>query len=656
MKKKLLFVGMLGALTLASCVDTKESASVENVRNSKAELNKAMAQAELIRANAAAEESKALAAYNQARAAYEQALAEQIKIQNEYQKESNNIELQKKAAELAKLIEQYKNQMEQAALQQQMTIANLQLQLMQAQKALEDYLASLKDKTADIQKYENYSSLYYKEVAQVLYLQSELQQAKLDLDQMKFEGVAGLGYKYDDQQDRLAKIERLQNEIEKNNAIIEENNAKIEIVKSYLETGDTKDLYDQVAMLQMKKKYELASYEKELDALDKARSEAEAKCAEAYAELPSFTNTELWNMWYGSVKINDEDVDVPYITYGDYYDAWSGAEDYSMRFNSSKKSHTYETLTYIDSEGKDASYKVEFNYYTCSVENFSYNKKYTATQIAWMQEEVMNLVKDGLDDKKKDEATKKSHVDALTKYVAYLEEALKDKKDKVTLTKEVVLDEEKNVYSLADIKEEDQEERTYAVCQGIYNKAVSDKADATTELKDAQDQIKEQETNIAAQEKFFELFANEKVLSDFNKAVEDYDKARIEIFKDYALANAKYEVFKIDYSSNEKTQYLSLQLEIEALNAAIASLEAGNNAIAGFEKAIEKAQTIVDNNTESIAILSKEAEYGEEELKTLYANMIANQEAKIAMIEGKLKSAQAVADAYKKILDSIVIE
>ena len=80
--KFMIIAAMLGALTFGACVDNNESASVENVRNAKAEelkslaaLNNAKAQAELIAANAEAALKASQAAINEAEAAIKEAKA-----------------------------------------------------------------------------------------------------------------------------------------------------------------------------------------------------------------------------------------------------------------------------------------------------------------------------------------------------------------------------------------------------------------------------------------------------------------------------------------------------------------------------------------------------------------------------------------------------
>lgn len=229
MKKKLLFAGLMGALTLVSCVDTKESDSVANVRNAKSELLKAQAQAEVIEANANATKAAAEAAYANAQAAYQQAEAARVKaetelvaaqkalldaqveaqkIANELAKAQGDIALQKAkaeadaavaqaqaamaAAEAAKkqaeaAMKQAEDNLEKAALQQQIDLANLQKQLLQAQKNLDQLEAQLKEQ--DIQQYKLYAGMYYAALSQVYDLESEIAAKKLEIAKMQLKGT-----------------------------------------------------------------------------------------------------------------------------------------------------------------------------------------------------------------------------------------------------------------------------------------------------------------------------------------------------------------------------------------------------------------------------------------------------------------------------------
>ena len=186
MKKGFLFGAMLSAFALVGCVDSNESASVEAVRNSKAEEQKALAAMYNAQAAAATTQAQAEAALAQAEAALVQAHAELTqaeaeyqKIKNEYEKDKNNIELQTllAQAEVAKAaaeqqIQQIKDQMELAVINQQKAIAEAQLALKQA-------LATLK--AEDANEFRTYSYEYTNALNDVYNLQNWLANAKQNL-------------------------------------------------------------------------------------------------------------------------------------------------------------------------------------------------------------------------------------------------------------------------------------------------------------------------------------------------------------------------------------------------------------------------------------------------------------------------------------------
>ncbi len=111
MKKKLMMVAvLLGALSLGACVDNDESASVEAVRNAKAEqlkgaaaLANAQAEAETIRANAEAKLKEAEAAYQDAKTEADKAkwAAKLTVIQAEAARDIAKAQRDQKDAEMA---------------------------------------------------------------------------------------------------------------------------------------------------------------------------------------------------------------------------------------------------------------------------------------------------------------------------------------------------------------------------------------------------------------------------------------------------------------------------------------------------------------------------------------------------------------------------
>lgn len=130
---------LLGALTLGSCVDDNESASVTAIRDAKAaQLN---ALATLYNAQAAAEtvRAEAEAAFNQAQANYQQALADATAAETAFLTEKYKLELEKIAAEYEAEIAEAKKQ---AALADQQAWENVSTHVA---NVYEDYTNALSE-------------------------------------------------------------------------------------------------------------------------------------------------------------------------------------------------------------------------------------------------------------------------------------------------------------------------------------------------------------------------------------------------------------------------------------------------------------------------------------------------------------------------------
>lgn len=269
MNKKLVFGAvLLGAMTLTSCVDDTESASVTAIRQAKAEqlqsladLNKANADAALIQANAYKAAQEAIAAYNEAmkaeaeaRAAYQQAMADYQAAQTEIAKDEARQRAEQAAVTLERSkadLENYKKNL--AALDAQYE-ADLYKNQLTALENKEKYEAAIK--TEDEKKQAQLLVLlkkYQDENDDLVTLRKELNGFKLEL--AKYE--AGLVTPNEWASNR---IEVLNNQINNWQTQIDEN-------KAYLDTYKTLDYTDA--------KTELEELSKEKVALQKAQRTAE---------------------------------------------------------------------------------------------------------------------------------------------------------------------------------------------------------------------------------------------------------------------------------------------------------------------------------------------------------------------------------------------
>lgn len=165
MKKKLLFAAVvIGALSLGSCVDDNESASVEAVRNAKAEQLKSIAAMN----NAQAEATRLLAA---AESALKAAQAEAEKTQTELEKvliDIKKVELEKAQLELKLQQDKYSQELQVALKQLENQLSNLE-----NEKASLELQKAAIAKQLEIQEAELASRLLYAQT-EVLNAQQQL--------------------------------------------------------------------------------------------------------------------------------------------------------------------------------------------------------------------------------------------------------------------------------------------------------------------------------------------------------------------------------------------------------------------------------------------------------------------------------------------------
>ncbi len=165
MKKKLLFAAVvIGALSLGSCVDDNESASVEAVRNAKAEQLKSIAAMN----NAQAEATRLLAA---AESALKAAQAEAEKTQTELEKvliDIKKVELEKAQLELKLQQDKYSQELQVALKQLENQLSNLE-----NEKARLELQKAAIAKQLEIQEAELASKLLYAQT-EVLNAQQQL--------------------------------------------------------------------------------------------------------------------------------------------------------------------------------------------------------------------------------------------------------------------------------------------------------------------------------------------------------------------------------------------------------------------------------------------------------------------------------------------------
>lgn len=238
MKKKLLLaVALVGALSLGSCVDNNESASVTAVRNAKAEQLKGLANLANAQAEAATIEANADAALKQAQAEYHKANAEYQKAQaawTDARTETEKANAQAAQANAMIAMANAQEKVKQIAAESEIQLLNLKTQAIQAQAAYEKALLNQANQNIDelsqlYNTYKNYSD-------QLLTAQQDLADAKVILTQYQAQII-------NDAQFRKAQIAQNNEQIAKYEQNIVAANAQIDVYTKYT-SADAQPAYD----------------------------------------------------------------------------------------------------------------------------------------------------------------------------------------------------------------------------------------------------------------------------------------------------------------------------------------------------------------------------------------------------------------------------
>ncbi|MBQ5900117.1 MAG: hypothetical protein IIW87_09480, partial [Alistipes sp.] len=241
--KFMIIAALLGALTFGACVDNNESASVENVRNAKAEELKAQAallnaeaQAKVILANAEAALKASQAAINQAEAAIKEAearLAEAKAEAQEIENEGKLAELEAKIAEYEATIAyqqmlkaKWFAQMETDAVKAEQALLEAQLELIKQEREFNKKLDEFAK--ADAQKLRGLYSTYVMEASKLNRAISKVNQiknniAKAEAGLVKIDELVADFIEY--QNAEIAEAEAAIVELEKVLAVFEEAHA-----------------------------------------------------------------------------------------------------------------------------------------------------------------------------------------------------------------------------------------------------------------------------------------------------------------------------------------------------------------------------------------------------------------------------------------------
>ena len=245
MKKKLLFAAVvIGALSLGSCVDDNESASVEAVRNAKAEQLKSIAAMN----NAQAEATRLLAA---AESALKAAQAEAEKTQTELEKvliDIKKVELEKAQLELKLQQDKYSQELQVALKQLENQLSNLE-----NEKARLELQKTAIAKQLEIQEAQLASQLLYAQT-EVLNAQQQLLNRQNQMEAAEKAKLQQLVTTYSNAIATLNNSKQYLFSLQSNLTLAENNLATYKELRTHL----LEDNQKQIA----KKEAEIASYKK----------------------------------------------------------------------------------------------------------------------------------------------------------------------------------------------------------------------------------------------------------------------------------------------------------------------------------------------------------------------------------------------------------
>lgn len=667
MNKKLVFGAvLLGAMTLTSCVDDTESASVTAIRQAKAEqlqsladLNKANADAALIQANAYKAAQEAIAAYNeamkaeaQARAAYLQAQADYEAARTEIARDEARQRAEQAAVDLERSkadLENYKKNLAALDAQYERDLYKNQLLALQAKEAYEAAI-----KTEDQKKQAKLLALlksYQSENDYLLILRQTLNGYKVELAQLE----AGL----------VSPDENAEKNIANWNQQIAYYQGRILDAQAYIDTWNDVTYSDAQTALEQAGK-DRQTLTKALSDAETAKNEAENTATNAMYALNSSAYVQaaedLKNeyAYFNSVQIRFID---EWNTRYDGYEFYGAPEaainnwcavitSYDQQANDRVKSYI-PLFTNNNPEYKYYSYQLIGNSGNTQKSYEYYNSYYT-------------LLEGGLD-----------------KYITALETSLAETQEKNVTdaakrledAQKAVADAEKAL-SDAEAREKAQQDTADAYNNRPADTTAEKEAELLKAMQDAQTAYDEgikvwqaeddvttakQELNAAAKNKNAadnDLTAMKQKLTEIKGLVATLKKdaatvaANVKTVNEdnlaFAKARADYDIAENKLSQKEN--------EISALNLIVNGYDSNGDMI---KQQLQNKEREIENCETQIAYLENEIAVEEKKLaagKVSQDNQIAELKANIENQEAKVLAQEKITEAAKKALDDAMAE
>lgn len=654
MNKKLVFGAvLLGAMTLTSCVDDTESASVTALRQAKveqlksiADLNKANAEAALIQANAYKAAQEAIAAYNeglkaeaQARAAYQQALADFQNAKTEIEKDEARQRAEQAAVDLERSKAQLENEKKRLAALDAQYERDLYDNQLKALEAKESYEAAIKNE--DQKKQAKLLALletYQEENDNLVELRRTLNSLKMQRDQLE----AGLISPNQSAELMIAQYTRQ----------IQGYKDQIADAEAYIETYKTADLTTAQADLEQANKDKLV--------LDKAYKDAEAAYREAqntaananYAINSSAYVQAVEDLRYKYAYFNS--IQIQFINEWDNYGAPAEAinnycavvESYDQQANEWVKSYI-PLFTNNVPEYKCYMYQPvgeENNTYT----SYEYYDSYYSLLEGGLDKYVKALDSSLAEYQEKDATEAAKRLGNAQKDMADAEEALTgaEAREKAYNDANEALSNAPSDISEADLKklQDAQKAAETAYNDGIkVLEAENNVANAKQELNSATKNKNSADNSLAdMKQKLAEIkdcvATLKKDASAFTADVKTVNEDNLAKAKAYAEKEVAYS--KVSQKQNE----------IDALNNFINGQDAWM--IEQKENEIKSLESNIANIEDQKAVAEKQLAAG----KVNQANQLATLKADIENQEAKVLAQEKITEAAKKALDDAMAE
>lgn len=658
MKQKL-FLGalLLGALTLNSCVDDTESASVTAVRQAKAEqlksiasYNDAQAKALIMAEETAKAAQEAEAALKKAQeekikaeAAYKLALADYQAAQSEYQRAQAQEKLAQ--AEQAKAqaeywIQKYANDIENLKAQLEIQAVNNKKALLEAQQQYEKALRDADEtKVSDL---ERLFGTYTRLAGELQILKEDLARHELQLLRYKAGLITAKEANEETIAENLKKMAEYQSEIDADKAAIETYKSVTNVAdaNAALEEAKVKQssLANALTGASNVEANALNAYNKANTALGQSAYIQDVNKISAYTFYFTTPGTNV-SPFIGIGSYGSKNVAYKYV-YNQDYGYYEGTE-VAVLFATEED---WPSIEYTYGEGQrvnEMSYKQYKSYNGYSAEGFDAYFKAIQDGIDNGQAKILADAKSAVTTATTDQAAKaktqaeaKAKKDATAKALTEAKDAMDKGQNNPDLTaaqKQALVD----AWTQAGTKDTE--------AGNALTTADNELAAANQALERAKNDEKSAQSDL---DQINEKLATVKGIYEDAKKQASYNDANVKAYNETSEAYAKTQV-EYNKVNNDKT---IIDNEVSALQNIVDKTD--NQAILAAIDALEQNITANEAKIGDLAADNEElAKYDESDDRVDEAENIAKWEARIAEDKVEIEAKQALVDAAKEALD-----